>query len=130
MIGIPREGFLAFLGQHPHVSLSLLAVLASRLRRLTLLVDDLTGLSVRARLAKCLIGLASAHGHQVGPARIRLGQRISQESMARRVAVTRESINKHLRRLERGGILTKDNGYLVITDLSRLRIEADLANPA
>ena len=40
------------------------------------------------------------------------------------VGATRESMNKHLGRLEREGILTKESGYLVIVDLPGLQVEA------
>ena len=40
------------------------------------------------------------------------------------VGATRESINKHLGRLERDGILAKEGGYLVVVDLARLQVEA------
>ena len=41
-----------------------------------------------------------------------------------RVGVTRESVNKHLGRLERAGILVREAGHLVVTDLKTLRIVA------
>jgi CRP-like cAMP-binding protein len=120
LVAIDRAPFLAFLERQPKVAISLLAVLASRLRRLTLQVDDLTGLSVRARLAKCLIGLSALHGQQLGQSRIRLALKLPQEALARRLAVTRESVNKHLRLFERDGVLSKENGYLIIVDLPKL----------
>lgn len=124
LVAIGRAPFLAFLACQPKVAVSLLAVVASRLRRLTLQVDDLTGLPVRARLAKCLIGLSGLHGQELGRSRIRLGVKLPQEALARRLAVTRESVNKHLRHFEREGLLAKENGYLVVVDLPKLHREA------
>jgi CRP-like cAMP-binding protein len=124
LVAIDRAPFLAFLERQPKVAIRLLAVLAARLRRLTLQVDDLTGLPVRARLAKCLIGLSGLHGQQLGPSRIRLGVKLPQAALARRLAVTRESVNKHLRHFEREGLLLKENGYLVVVDLPKLHQEA------
>ena len=40
------------------------------------------------------------------------------------VGAVRESANKHLARLEKDGILVKENGYWVIVDLARLQAEA------
>jgi CRP/FNR family transcriptional regulator, cyclic AMP receptor protein len=103
---------------------ALLPVLASRLRRLTAAwADDMAGMPLSARVAKCLLGLAAAHG-ELGPSRSRIGRRVSQEDLASMVGATRESINKHLGRLERHGILVKESGHLVIVDLPRLRVEA------
>lgn len=124
LVAINRAPFLAFLERQPKVAISLLAILASRLRRLTGQVDDLTGLPVRARLAKCLVGLSGLHGQDLGRSRIRLALKLPQEALARRLAVTRESVNKHLRHFEREGLLTKENGYLVVVDLPKLHQEA------
>jgi CRP-like cAMP-binding protein len=124
LVAIDRAPFLAFLERQPKVAIRLLAVLASRLRRLTLQVDDLTGLPVRARLAKCLIGLAGLHGQLLGQSRIRLAVKLPQEALARRLAVTRETVNKHLRVFELDGLISKENGYLVIVDLPKLHHEA------
>lgn len=107
------------------MAISLLALLAKRLRRLTRWADDLAALPVPSRLAKCLIALAAEHGQQIGPRRVRLGVRLSQQDLGMRIGVTRESINKHLRRWEQAGILLKEAGYLVIIDVDQLRDLAD-----
>jgi CRP/FNR family cyclic AMP-dependent transcriptional regulator len=121
LIAINRDGFLSLLEQHPQVAISLLAVLAKRLRRLTRWADDLAALSVPSRLAKCLIALVAEHGQQVGPGRIRLGVRLSQQDLGMRIGVTRESVNKHLRRWEQARILLKEAGHLVVTDVDKLQ---------
>jgi CRP/FNR family cyclic AMP-dependent transcriptional regulator len=121
MISISRDAFLRLLEGHPRVAVSLLAVLAKRLRRLTRWVDDLAVLPVPSRLAKCLVALVAEHGQLIGPRRIRLGIRLSQQDLGMRIGVTRESINKHLRRWERSGILFKEAGHLVVIDIDKLR---------
>ena len=125
LVAIDRAAFTDLLEQRPQVAVALLPVLASRLRRLTSWADDLAGLPLPARLAKCLLGIVSDHGQSVGPSRLRINQKISQEDLARRVGVTRESVNKHLRRLERTGIVVKEAGYLVVTNLAELQASAD-----
>jgi CRP/FNR family cyclic AMP-dependent transcriptional regulator len=125
LIAVNRDGFLRLLERHPQVAISLLAVLAKRLRRLTRWADDLAALSVPSRLAKCLIALVAEHGQPVGPHRIRLGVRLSQQDLGMRIGVTRESINKHLRRWEQAGILLKEAGHLVVIDIDKLRKLAD-----
>jgi CRP/FNR family cyclic AMP-dependent transcriptional regulator len=124
LVVVERQSFLNLVEERPKIGVSLLAVLASRLRRLTAWADDLAGLPLSARIAKCLLGLVAAHGQELGPSRIRIGRRLSQGDLASMVGATRESVNKHLRRLEREGILAKENGYLVALDLPRLQVEA------
>ncbi len=124
LVGIGRASFLELLEQRPRIAIALLPVLASRLRRLTVWADDLAGLPVSARLAKCLLGMAAEHGQPVGPSRLRIGQKISQQDLARRVGVTRESINKHLRRFERAGFIAQESGHVVVTDQAKLEAAA------
>ncbi len=124
LIVVDRQSFLNLLEERPKIAVALLPVLASRLRRLTAWADDLAGLPLSARIAKCLLGLLATHGQELGPSRSRIGRRFSQEDLASMVGATRESMNKHLGRLEREGILTKESGYLVIVDLPRLQVEA------
>lgn len=124
LIVVDRPSFMNLVEERPKIAVALLPVLASRLRRLTAWADDLAGLPLSARIAKCLLGLLSAHGQELGPCRTRIGRRFSQEDLASMVGATRESINKHLARLERDGILAKESGHLVIVDLPRLQGEA------
>jgi CRP/FNR family cyclic AMP-dependent transcriptional regulator len=124
LMAVDRQSFMNLLEERPKIAVALLPVLASRLRRLTAWADDLAGLPLPARVAKCLLGLLAAHGQELGPSRVRIGQRFSQEDLARMVGATRESINKHLGRLEREGILAKEGGFLVVVDLPKLQREA------
>ncbi len=121
LIAIDRAGFLRLLEGNPRMAILLLGVLARRLRRLTRWADDLAALPVPSRLAKCLMTLVAEHGQQVGPRRIRLGIKLSQQDLGMRIGVTRESINKHVRRWEQAGILQKESGHLVIADVDKLR---------
>jgi CRP/FNR family transcriptional regulator, cyclic AMP receptor protein len=125
LVAIDRASFTDLLAQRPQIAVALLPVLASRLRLLTTWVDDLAGLPLPARLAKCLLRIAADHGQNVGPARRRISQKISQEDLARRLGVTRESVNKHLRRLEKTNVIVKEAGYLVVTNLAALQASAD-----
>ena len=121
LVAIDRRSFSELLERRPQIAGALLPVLASRLRRLTAWADDRAGLPLPARLAKCLLGLSADHGQWVGQSRVRIGLKISQEDLARRVGATRESVNKHLRKLERASVIMKEAGHVVITDLPRLQ---------
>jgi CRP/FNR family transcriptional regulator, cyclic AMP receptor protein len=130
LVGIGHRAFLDLLEQRPKIAVALLPILASRLRRLTSWADDLAGLPLPARLAKCLLGILSEHGQQVGPSRMRISRKISQQDIASRIGATRESINKHIRRLELLGVITQEAGHLVVTDLARLQVAADAPPPS
>jgi CRP-like cAMP-binding protein len=124
LVGIDRAPFVQLIGDRPAIALSLLGVLAARLRLLTTYADDLAGLPLRARLAKYLFTLSTVHGQRVGPTRVRIGQRFSQEELARHLGVTRESVNKHLRQLQKDGIVMRESGHLVVTAPAKLKAAA------
>ena len=124
LIGIDRAPFMQLIGDRPAIALSLLAVLATRLRLLTTYADELAGLPLRARLAKYLFTLSTVHGQRVGPTRVRIGQKFSQEELARRLGVTRESVNKHLRQFQKDGIVVRESGHLVVMAPAKLRAAA------
>jgi CRP-like cAMP-binding protein len=124
LIEIDRRAFAELLDQRPRIAVALLPVLAARLRRLTRWANEVAVLSVAERLAKCVVGMIAEQGQQVGPRRFRIAAKVSQTEIAMRVGVTRESVNKHLRRLERAEILVQEAGHLVVTDLETLRIVA------
>jgi CRP/FNR family transcriptional regulator, cyclic AMP receptor protein len=124
LVWVDHRSFMGLLEKRPKIATALLAVLASRLRRLTSWADDLAGLPLSARVAKCLVSLLALHGQQVGRSRIRIAQRFSQEDLASMVGATRESINKHLGRFEKQGILAKERGHLVVIDLPKLQAQA------
>ncbi|HXJ23952.1 MAG TPA: Crp/Fnr family transcriptional regulator [Polyangia bacterium] len=124
LVGIDRAPFVQLIGDRPAIALSLLGVLATRLRLLTTYADDLAGLSLRARLAKYLFTLSTVHGQPVGPTRVRIGQKFSQEELARRLGVTRESVNKHLRQLQKDGIVVRESGHLVVMAPAKLKAAA------
>jgi CRP-like cAMP-binding protein len=124
LIGIDRAPFMELIGDRPAIALSLLAVLATRLRLLTTYADELAALPLRTRLAKYLFTLSTVHGQRVGPTRVRIGQKFSQEELARRLGVTRESVNKHLRQFQKDGIVVRESGHLVVMAPARLRAAA------
>ena len=124
VVELDRASFLELLEQRPRIAVALLPILAGRLRRLTRWANEIAVLSAPERLAKCLVAMLAEQGQQVGLRRFRIGAKISQTELAMRVGVTRESVNKHIGRLERAGILVREAGHLVVTDLKTLRIVA------
>ena len=121
LVELDRRSFAELLDRRPRIAVALLPILAARLRRLTRWANEIAVLSVPERLAKCLVGMIAEQGQQVGPRRFRIAAKIFQTDLAMRVGVTRESVNKHLRRFERAEILVREAGHLVVTDLETLR---------
>jgi CRP/FNR family cyclic AMP-dependent transcriptional regulator len=121
LVTLDRAPFLELVASRPRVGIAIMEVLARRVRRLSERSDDLTGLRVGSRLAKQLLMLAESHSHQLGPARLRLGVKLSQRELGELVGATRESVNKNLSALRDGGVVADEGGYVVITNLELLR---------
>jgi len=116
---IDRRDFIAFLRNHPDVSIKLLDVLAKRIKQVSELVEDTLFLNFPLRLAKKLVSLSRAYGtpHAQG---LRLDLKLSQEEWGDLVGTSRESVNKQLRAWTDEGLITMDHGYIVIHDRREL----------
>jgi len=116
---IDRRDFIAFLRNHPDVSIKLLDVLAKRMKQVSELVEDTLFLNLPLRLAKKLVSLSRAYGtpHERG---VRLDLKLSQEEWGDLVGTSRESVNKQLRAWTEEGFITVEGGYIVIHDRSAL----------
>lgn len=128
LLVIKRPDFLAYLEQHPRVSITLLVILSSRLREMDSMMGDMRFLDVRSRLAKMLSRLAMKHGRTAGNGSIRIDLKLSQEDLGNLICATRESINKQLRIWEDAGVLELCRGSLTIHHMTVLQAAA--ARPA
>jgi CRP/FNR family cyclic AMP-dependent transcriptional regulator len=121
LLVIRREHFLRFLKESPDTAVSLLGVLAGRLRKLTERTEDIAFLRVGERLAKTIAALASSYGEKQADGSMRLQLKMSQQEMGDLVGATRESANKQIRAWEQDGLVSQDHGHLIIHDLEKLR---------
>ena len=113
LLALERRELLAFLRAHPEASLSLLSVLAERVRRLSQLVEDTLFLNLPVRLAKKLVEYAARHG-EATPEGTRIALRLSQGEWGDLVGATRESVNKQMRAWTDQGLIRMDRGCVVI----------------
>lgn len=86
---IERRDFIPLLRSQPDITIRLLEVLCSRLRRTTEQVEDLMFLDLRSRLVKTLLRLSEMAKPDHGIA-------ISQQDLSQIVGMSREMINKQL----------------------------------
>lgn len=121
LLVIRREPFLKLLETSPKISIELLRVFATRLRRLTERSEDLAFLRVGERLAKRIVGLAAEYGEPQKDGSVRITVKLSQQEVGELVNATRESVNKHIKAWEDEGLLSQQGGHIVIRDLETLR---------
>lgn len=124
MAVVDKHAFHGLLAASPPVATKLLAVLAGRIRELTIRVEDRAFLDVPARLAKQLLWLAGNHGTANGTA-VRIELKLSQQELGDFIGATRESVNKNLRDWSRSGFIKLDRDYLEILHLDALHAIAE-----
>ena len=109
--------FEAVLARDPASMRRMLGALAEELQELLEVVAGLRRGSALRRISAILLNLA---GTDAQPSRIAIGQ----EEIADLTGVTRATVNKVLRDLERGGMLVRGYGMVEIVDPAALRVAA------
>ena len=120
LLRIDRHVFVPFLERHPKLCIRVMEVLCERLRRTSDVIEDTIFLEIPRRLAKKLLDLA-VHFGKAGQEGVQIDIKLSQEDLGSMLGVTRESVNKGLKKLQALGIISYDRGQLVICNIERLR---------
>jgi CRP/FNR family transcriptional regulator len=144
LLFISKQDFRRSCQEDPEVALKVLASVGGRLRRLVTMIEELSFLTVRSRLASLLLELARAQakppatadtgaavpaseikaGMGTGqPATLRVPLNITHQEIAARIGTVRELVSRNLGRLEDEGIIRVDGHAFVIEDWARLEQE-------
>lgn len=121
---VPRQDFQQLLDTRPELYRYFMPLLCRRLRSVFSMLEDHTVLSVRARLVKRLLLLARTVGEASGGERV---LSLSQEALANMLGLSRQTVNKELKALEREGLVRLHYGQIGLPDpraLQRLLDEA------
>lgn len=108
-----RQEFVTLLEKCPETATKLLMILCTRLRRANELAQEISFLPLSMRLAKKLWKLAKAYGVQT-PRGIRINVQLYQQELGSLVGTSRESINKQLSLWQAEGLISMEQGFLVI----------------
>ncbi len=119
--------FLETVTTHPDVSLQLLRLVTGQVRKLANRINEFTTLGVRDRLYLELLRLSRPDRDDdrqgvISPPPVHA-------DLAGRISTRREAVTKELSAMERGGLLRKSRGALVLLDVPRLvaMIDEDMA---
>ena len=112
LVAFPREAFRRILTQHPPVARPVLRDLAVRLRRCTVLIEDLSLRTVPERLARLLLERAREAPET---------RRMTQQEMAMQLGTVREVVARSLAQFEAQGWIHMERGTIEILDLGALR---------
>jgi CRP/FNR family transcriptional regulator len=96
----PREAFIGLIRKTPDLALNMLAVLSRRLRRFTLLVEDLSLKEVPGRLAAYLLYLSRT---KEGSSHLELD--ISKGQLASLLGTIPETLSRILGKMNKGGLI-------------------------
>ena len=113
VLGIKKEDFIAFLAGRPQVAISIINILAGRLRVAQERLKDLAGERVEQRLAKTLLMLSSKLGHTLP---------FTRQDIADMTGTTIETTIRIMSQLKERGIIRSVRGKVVILDEVKLRL--------
>lgn len=122
-LALQRSDFIRAVERYPRIAISVMHVLAQRLRQTDSMVEDLLFLDVHGRVAKKLLELAETHGVRSGEG-IRIEMRLTQGELAAMVGASRESVNKVMGYFTDKGLVSTDRYRVTVLRLADLRRRA------
>jgi len=123
---VSRPAFEAFASKEPQIYQYLTKLLAERLRDTDQLLAAGSFLPLRGRVARALLDLAHAFGHNVGGGnRVVIRQKISQGDLAAMAGIARENVSRIVNEWMRVKIITRHSGYYCLEDPARLEREIE-----
>lgn len=122
---VSRAAFETFASKEPQIYQYLTKLLAERLRDTDQLLAAGSFLPLRGRVARALLDLAHAFGHNVGGTRVVIRQKISQGDLAAMAGIARENVSRIVNEWMRIKIITRHSGYYCLEDPARLEHEIE-----
>ena len=123
---ISRAAFAAFADENPEVYKHMVTLLAARLRDTDGVVAAGSFLPLKGRVARALLDLSEAFGHDVGQGRIVIRQKVSQSDVAAMAGIARENVSRILNDWIRDKLISRLSGYYCLEDTAKLRRESAL----
>ena len=99
-------------------------LLARRLRATNDALVAATFMSLKGRIARVLLSLAEAFGHDVGNGRVLIRQKVTQGDLAAMAGISRENVSRILAHWTRAAAVSRLAGYYCLEN--RAAIERDL----
>jgi len=144
LLFISKQDFRRSCREDPELALKVLASVGRRLRHLVGIIEELSFLTVRSRLAALLLEVvreeqarrapggpragspkSGAEIHRKTGEPLRVALPLTHQEIAARIGTVRELVSRNLSRLQAEGIVRLDGHTLLIHDLDRLEQEAE-----
>lgn len=126
LLFVSRASFEAFVTDSPDVYRYLVALLAGRLRDTNGALMATSFLSVKGRVARALLNLSEAFGHDVGNGRILVRQKVTQSDLAAMAGIARENVSRVLQDWMKRKVVSRLAGYYCIEDKRALTREVEV----
>ena len=125
LLFLSTNDFRSLCLEHPEVSLKLLQVVGSRLRRLVGIIEELSFTTVRHRLISWILREARSEARNTdrGPA---FTLRASHQELAAQIGTVRELVSRNMARLQAQGFIEMEGREITVIDVDGL--ENDLAS--
>ncbi|MEG2631976.1 MAG: Crp/Fnr family transcriptional regulator, partial [Comamonas sp.] len=121
VLQVPLTPLLQWLEQHPEHWRSLALLVTLKLRQALITLEDQSVLAAPQRLARRLVNMAEDYGLRLDTTQSRRMLNLSQEQLARMLALSRQTTNQILQELQQRGMIRLYRGKLEILDLAKLR---------
>lgn len=123
---VSRAAFEAFVAKQPEIYKYLFVLVAERLSKTDQLVAAASFLPLKGRVARALLDLAKAFGHELDDGRIVIRQKINQSDIAGIAGIARENVSRILNEWMRTKLVTRLSGYYCLENAAKLEREIDL----
>jgi CRP-like cAMP-binding protein len=120
-----RADFKAFGERNPQIYRHLAILLTKRLRDTDAVVAA-SFLSLKGRVARALLNLTEAFGHDVGGGRIVIRQKIGQSDLGAMAGIARETVSRILNDWIRDAVISRVSAYYCVEKRAILETEAKL----
>jgi CRP/FNR family transcriptional regulator, cyclic AMP receptor protein len=122
---VGRSAFEAFGQSRPELYRHVATLLARRLRDTDDALVATNFLSLKGRLARALLSLAEAFGHDIGQGRILIRQKVSQSDLAAMAGIARENVSRVLNDWTSRSLVRRLAGYYCLDDRAALQRETE-----
>lgn len=118
---VNREEFISYLQQHNDALPPLLDMVTEMYRRHSERILNLEYRSVRERLMSFLLSTAGRFGAPQKDGSVIIEVSLKQQDIASSINASRETTSRELSTLERKGLLSNNNGFIVLLDTTKMQ---------
>ena len=122
---VSRATFDAFGQATPELYRHVMTLLARRLRDTNDALAATSFLSLKGRVARALLSLAEAFGHDVGGGRILVRQKVTQSDLAAMAGIARENVSRILKEWTTRALVSRLAGYYCLENKAAITQEAE-----